>query len=74
MTPFPQIWKAGKIKLFLFEDAQICKETTFLKSKRILSDKSICWLYLENREQREIIYTGVFYNLGTIFLTNIMIK
>lgn len=53
MTPFPQIWKAGKIKLFLFEDAQICKETTFLKSKRILSDKSICWLYLENREQRE---------------------
>ena len=29
MTPFQHIWKAGKIKLFLFKDVRISKETTF---------------------------------------------
>lgn len=66
MTPFPQIWKEGKIKLFLFKDAQICKETTFLKSKRILSDKSICWLYLENRE-RDNLHRGLLQSWDYFF-------
>lgn len=33
VAPLQQIWKAGKIQLFLFRDVQMSKETMFLKAK-----------------------------------------